>query len=97
MSDNAESTDPADRSTRLFDLRFLIGGLFTLYGLIVGVAGLFDSAAQLKKAGGIRINLWTGICMLALGLLFLAWARWRPLQLGRRTADDGSETSARHQ
>jgi hypothetical protein len=72
-------TDPADRSSTLFDLRFLIGGLFTLYGVVITVAGLFDSDAELAKAHGIRINLWIGLGMLALGLVFLAWARLRPL------------------
>jgi hypothetical protein len=90
MSDDSDGKDPGDRSTRLFDLRFLIGGLFTLYGLIVGGVGLFDSAAQLKKADGIRINLWTGIGMLVLGLLFLTWGLLRPLQ-GTRPADADSE------
>ncbi len=79
--------NPNDRSTRLFDLRMLIGGLFTLYGLLVGGFGLLNSSADLKKAGGIRINLWTGIGMLVLGLLFLLWAVLRPLKIDR--GDDG--------
>ncbi|HEY0486943.1 MAG TPA: hypothetical protein VGD72_11900 [Mycobacteriales bacterium] len=72
--------DPADRSTRLFDLRYLIGTLFTLYGVVLAVVGLFDSGHEIAKAAGIRINLWVGIGMLVLGVLFLAWARWRPLR-----------------
>jgi uncharacterized membrane protein YgcG len=94
--DDTDFHDPGDTSTRLFDLRFLIGGLFTLYGIIVGVAGLLDSAAELKKADGVRINLWTGIGMLILGLLFLLWAWRRPLQLATRPTDgsDGSTGSS---
>ncbi len=87
MSDDAvkeDFKDSADRSTRLFDLRFLIGGLFTLYGLMVGGAGLFNSAEDLKKADGIKINLWMGIGMLVLGLFFLAWVFLRPPKPGRR-------------
>ncbi len=84
-ADQAAAQDKADfentggRSSKLFDLRFLIGGLFTLYGLMVGGAGLFDSAADLTKSGGVRINLWTGLGMLVLGLLFLLWAWRRPV------------------
>ena len=86
MSDN--------HAARLFDLRLLIGGLFCLYGLIVGIAGLFDSDAELAKADGIRINLWLGLGMLALGLLFLAWARWRPLRTGGPSAAEKMERSS---
>jgi xanthine/uracil/vitamin C permease (AzgA family) len=76
---HSQGRDPGDRSNKLFDLRFLIGGLFTLYGVMVGGAGLFDSASDLHKAGGMRINLWTGLGMLVLGLLFLLWAFLRPV------------------
>jgi hypothetical protein len=82
----SSAKDPGDRSSKLFDLRFLIGGLFTLYGLMVGGAGLFDSAADLQKSEGLRINLWTGLGMLLLGLLFLLWAFLRPIQHAERAA-----------
>lgn len=96
-TDDTDFKDPGDRSTRLFDLRWLIGGLFTLYGLIVGGAGLLDTTADLKKAGGIRINLWTGIGMLVLGVLFLIWARLRPLELDRRPAQDEAAAGSHRQ
>jgi hypothetical protein len=86
--DKADFKNAGDRSNKLFDLRFLIGGLFTLYGVMVGGAGLFDSAADLRKSDGMRINLWTGIGMLVLGLLFLLWAFMRPVVHGDRSADD---------
>jgi hypothetical protein len=73
----------ADASGGLFDLRYLIGGLFTVYGVILIVANFFVSNA---KAGGIRINLWLGLAMLILGLFFLGWARARPLRLEGRSA-----------
>ncbi|WP_338699364.1 hypothetical protein V2W30_23180 [Streptomyces sp. Q6] len=62
----------------LFDIRRIIGGLFVLYGVIVTIAGLMASDADLKKAENININLWTGIGMLALGLFFLIWLKLRP-------------------
>ncbi|MER0446238.1 hypothetical protein ABR738_17005 [Streptomyces sp. Edi4] len=65
-------------AARLFDIRRIIGGLFTLYGVIVTVAGVMASDADLKKAQGININLWTGLGMLALGLFFLTWLKLRP-------------------
>jgi len=60
-------------AARLFDVRRVIGGLFVVYGLIVGVVGLLDGSAALEKAQGVRINLWAGLGMLLLGLLFLVW------------------------
>ncbi|MFF1478407.1 hypothetical protein ACFVYD_12675 [Streptomyces sp. NPDC058301] len=66
-------------AARLFDIRRIIGGLFTLYGVIVTIAGLTASEADLEKAEGVNINLWTGLGMLALGLFFLVWLWLRPL------------------
>ncbi|OKJ99701.1 hypothetical protein AMK26_27260 [Streptomyces sp. CB03234] len=66
-------------AARLFDIRRIIGGLFTVYGIIVTVAGLTASDADLEKAVGVNINLWTGLGMLALGLFFLIWLRLRPM------------------
>ncbi|MFF8846694.1 hypothetical protein ACF08N_28930 [Streptomyces sp. NPDC015127] len=65
-------------AARLFDIRRIIGGLFTVYGVIVTIAGLFASDADLKKAQGVNINLWTGLGMFALGLFFLLWLTLRP-------------------
>ncbi|MEU0782844.1 hypothetical protein ABZ341_14825 [Streptomyces sp. NPDC006173] len=66
-------------AARLFDIRRIIGGLFVLYGIIVTIAGITVSDADLRKADGVNINLWTGLGMLLLGLFFLAWLWLRPL------------------
>ncbi|KUL59358.1 hypothetical protein ADL28_17865 [Streptomyces violaceusniger] len=66
-------------AARLFDVRRIIGGLFVIYAIIVLIAGFTASDADVKKAAGININLWTGWCMLAVGLLFLLWMKLRPL------------------
>ncbi|MFG2431539.1 hypothetical protein [Streptomyces sp. NPDC048590] len=67
-------------AARLFDIRRIIGGLFVVYGVIVTIAGISPSDADLKKAEGVHINLWTGLAMLALGLFFLIWMKLRPAQ-----------------
>lgn len=64
--------------SRFFDLRMIIGALFFLYGVILTITGALDNSAELVKAEGVRINLWTGLVMLAIGLLFLTWALARP-------------------
>jgi hypothetical protein len=55
-----------------FDLRFPIGIMFTLFGVLVTVAGLVNSEASTRL--GININLRWGIVMLLFGgfMLFLA-------------------------
>ncbi|MEU4094551.1 hypothetical protein [Streptomyces sp. NPDC026673] len=65
-------------AARLFDVRRVIGGLFVVYGVIVTIAGITASDADIAKAQGININLWAGIGMLVLGLLFLLWMRLSP-------------------
>ncbi|MFF7330830.1 hypothetical protein ACIQU5_11005 [Streptomyces sp. NPDC090306] len=74
----AELQEKSATAASLFDIRRIIGGLFVLYGLIVGITGLTDSDAAIDKAQGVNINLWTGLGMLVLGLLFLLWLFLRP-------------------
>jgi len=75
-----QSGEPVSGASKLFDLRVLIGGLFTLYGVILTVVGLLASEAMRTKAAGININLWMGLGMLLLGVFFLLWWRLRPLR-----------------
>ncbi|GHE91680.1 hypothetical protein GCM10018785_67700 [Streptomyces longispororuber] len=82
MSDLQKEVSELERKSataaRLFDIRRIIGGLFVVYGVLVTIAGITASDADLDKAEGININLWTGLGMLALGLFFLIWLRLRP-------------------
>lgn len=82
MSDLHKEVSELERKSataaRLFDIRRIIGGLFVVYGIIVTIAGVTASDADLAKAEDININLWTGLGMLALGLFFLGWLWLRP-------------------
>jgi|SRR5690242_17699360 len=75
-----EESEKVSAAARLFDVRRVIGGLFVVYGLVVTLIGLFDSKAEIDKAQGVRINLWAGLAMLALGVLFLLWQWIRPAE-----------------
>jgi xanthine/uracil/vitamin C permease (AzgA family) len=82
MIRDAEKAEAEDRTTKalnLFDLRRIIGGLFLVYGVILTIVGITDSQKEIDKAAGININLWTGIGMLVVGAIFIAWALSRPL------------------
>lgn|SRR5690242_12885456 len=70
----------ASASSKLFDLRIMIGGLFTFYGVALIIYGFFTPESDITKAAGVHINLWLGAGMLVLGLLFLLWARLAPVQ-----------------
>ena len=70
---------PKSAASKLFDLRILIGGLFTFYGVALSIYGLFTSPEEIAKSAGIHINLVLGIGMLVLGLLFLLWAKLAPV------------------
>jgi hypothetical protein len=88
----AEREQRRSVAARLFDIRRVIGGLFVVYGLIVGITGLLDGASEIDRAQGVRINLWAGLAMLTLGLLFLLWQWLRPAQAPRpRDADEDVE------
>ena len=78
--DAAEEAELEHGAARnLFDLRTIIGGLFTLYGVYLTIRGIFDPQSAIQQAADVRINLWTGLGALALGLAFIAWALLRPL------------------
>ncbi len=67
------------RAANRFDVRRLIGGLFTLYGLILVALGIFGSHHVKTKADGINIDLWAGLGMLVFAALMLLWAFSRPV------------------
>jgi hypothetical protein len=67
------------QAANLFDLRRIIGGLFVLYGIVLTIMGLGDSDREIAKSAGVHINLWAGLGMLAIGVLFIIWALARPL------------------
>jgi hypothetical protein len=72
----------APTSTSAFDIRLIIALLTGIYGLVLTVLGLFfTTEADLRKSADVNINLWAGLGLLILCLLFVAWARLRPLRV----------------
>jgi hypothetical protein len=57
-----------------FDLRFPIGWLFTVYGLLVGGFGFFGSQQIYTKSLGFNINLFWGGVMFVFGVIMLFYA-----------------------
>ena len=58
------------------DIRWPIGLMFTLIGVLLAGYGALNRAASLTHAGGsdININLWWGLVLLVFGVLMLLGA-----------------------
>lgn len=79
-----DKTGTTGKTAGAFDVRNIIGGLLTVYGVILVVMGIFGDAAPASPdapAGGgdVNANLWAGLALLVVGLGFIAWWRLRPI------------------
>jgi hypothetical protein len=74
------NTTSSDRrhTAGLLDIRNIIGGLLTTYGVILTLTGLIGDK-DLDKTGDVNANLWAGLVLLVVGLGFIVWARMRPV------------------
>jgi hypothetical protein len=74
-----EDEREAARIANRFDIRRIIGGLFLIYSVILIVTGIAGDHVVKNKAAGINVDLWTGLAMLVVGILMIAWALLRPV------------------
>jgi hypothetical protein len=82
MSEQSSTTNASDSGTHragLFDIRFIIGSLIGIYGIVLTLMGFFGTSTDKTKADGVNINLWAGLAMIVVAVFFLAWARLRPI------------------
>lgn len=74
------SDTQAPHKAGAFDVRNVIAGLIGFYGLVLIALGLFaDTATERAKTGDLNANLWAGLAMLAMGVIFALWTRLRPV------------------
>jgi hypothetical protein len=85
-----EEPAAAPRFARLLDLRFVLTAMFTIFGVLVTGSGLFVDDADLQRAAGLNISLWTGIALLVLAAAFGVWLIRVPPDVpkGHEAADD---------
>jgi len=79
-----------------FDVRTVIGLLLGIYGVVIGLTGLFGTSEQdLAKTSDINLNLWAGVGLLVASAVFFVWARLRPILMPADVdvslRDDGTE------
>ena len=70
---------PEKAKVSLFDIRNIIGALLFLYGVILLLASFATSDADKAKADGVNANLWVGLVLAVVGVLFVVWAVTRPI------------------
>jgi hypothetical protein len=81
LPDHTATEEAPSAASQLFDLRTIIAILFIFYGGCLTIMGLFFvTPVDIAKAGGININLWSGIVMILVAAGFYTWARLRPLE-----------------
>jgi putative Mn2+ efflux pump MntP len=57
------------------DIRFPIGLLFTIIGVMITIFGFVTGGAEIYKHSlGININIWSGICLIIFGVIMLVMA-----------------------
>lgn len=56
------------------DLRYPIGLLFSVFGAILTVYGIFSDKTIYQKSLGMDVNLWWGLVLLAFGFGMLSLA-----------------------
>lgn len=81
------TTTPRKHQAGALDIRNIIGGLIGVYGVILTLMGIFGDP-ETDKTGGPNANLWAGLVMLVVGIVFIAWARLRPVVVPEQTDKD---------
>lgn len=65
-----------------FDIRNFIGVLLGIFGVILTILGVVGfTPDEAERTGGIDANLWTGISLVLTAVLFLIWAKVRPIRI----------------
>ena len=85
------SPAPQNKTAGIFDIRNVIGALLGIYGVILVLMGIFGDEEG-DKTGDVNANLWAGLILLVVGIVFLAWAWLRPV-----IVDEEAVAEARHE
>ncbi len=56
------------------DVRFPIGGMFTILGVLLTLYGLASDQAIYARSLGVNVNLWWGLVLLVFGAVMLGLA-----------------------
>lgn len=76
----------------VFDIRLIIAALFGIYGVVLTTMGIVAPSEEIVRADRFDINLWTGIAMLVVTVIFVLWSLWRPIRVPTQTNQDEQDT-----
>ena len=83
----------------MLDVRWPIGTLFTILGLLLAGYGLgtAGNTEQYARSLSVNVNLWWGLVMLAFGLVLLmaAWVGRKTIQGPGSSSPEGEATEVR--
>jgi hypothetical protein len=76
----AEAGSNRKHTAGAYDVRTVIAGLIGLYGVVLTIMGVvdYDDAAR-AKTGDVNANLWSGLVMIVVAVVFALWLRLRPV------------------
>ena len=90
--------------TQLFDIRNVIGAPLGIYGVVLTIAGFAPGLLREREKGadnnpvdlyfGTEANWWVGLALIAVAIVFFAWAMLRPVKVEATPAPEAPETSA---
>lgn len=80
----------AKKTAGALDVRNIIGLLMAVYAVILLLMAAFSDSTAPKSAD-VNSNLWAGLALLVVAVVFLGWARLRPIVVPE---DVDEETSA---
>jgi len=89
MTDQNSAGRPARKTAGAFDVRNVIGGLLAIYGVILLLTAAFRGGAP--QGTHNSDNWWGGGALLLVGVIFLAWARLRPVVVKDKPASGSEE------
>ncbi|HEX2283228.1 MAG TPA: hypothetical protein VHI10_00155 [Mycobacterium sp.] len=81
----------AAKFVHLFDIRNVIGALLAIYGVVLTIAGFAPALLREREKGasnnpvdmyfGTDANWWVGLALIAVAVVFFAWAFLRPVKV----------------
>src|SRR3954447_23675508 len=96
MSTSASQDGGRKHTAGAYHVPVFIAGLIGFYGIVLVIMGLFaDNADDKHKTGDVNANLWAGLVMVAVAIVFAVWTRLRPVVVDEEAlreadeADDG--------
>lgn len=94
---NTAKAAPQKHSAGAFDIRNVIGALMGIYGVVLLISAfLLDPGtnfAGVEKNGSY--NIWTGIALIIVALIFMAWAKARPIIVPDEMPGDAAPAEGR--